>query len=559
MNETVRQLALGLDTPPDERFDASVEMHKAYRPLASQLIPPENLRPVIDYINNGLMDAEFYKATPRQIIRLGDGNDTGGRMRSVRLDPQKIFSQARYFERPSALDFTGLRAIVAQTPILSAIVRRRVRQVSRFAQISEDGGLGFEIRHKDRNHLLKGTEADAAAHLARFFLNCGWEFNPRRRKLMHRDNFRQFMAKSVRDSLTLDSCPIETEMRRNAELGLDGFYAVDGATIRLCSEQHYEGDDPIYALQVIDGRIGTTYTIDQLIYEVRNPRTDVDTGGYGEAEPEVMIKVITGILNAMSYNNAGFDENSIPKGILQLIGDYGQEDIAAFKRYWNAMVKGTANTWALPVMVSKDAQSKVAFEKFDTDFNEMHFAKWMTFLTSIACAIYGMAPDEINFESFSASKSSLSGSDTEAKLENGQDTGLLPLLAFYEATFSDFIVSAFNDDWCFRFVGLDSEDAGAKAKEDESVMTVNELRGRRGDAPFPDPVLGNAPLNPSLIQPWMELNKQRFAGAGTDDDQRPGDPGRPSDPPPDGDADTPLETDDPEPVRKSLATVYTVE
>lgn len=63
MNETVRQLALGLDTPPDERFDASVEMHKAYRPLASQLIPPENLRPVIDYINNGLMDAEFYKAT----------------------------------------------------------------------------------------------------------------------------------------------------------------------------------------------------------------------------------------------------------------------------------------------------------------------------------------------------------------------------------------------------------------------------------------------------------------------------------------------------------------
>ncbi|MBE7619295.1 hypothetical protein GL297_06575 [Komagataeibacter sp. FXV2] len=136
---------------------------------------------------------------------------------------------------------------------------------------------------------------------------------------------------------------------------------------------------------------------------------------------------------------------------------------------------------------------------------------------------------------------------------------MLPLLAFYEATFSDFIVSAFNDDWCFRFVGLDSEDAGAKAKEDESVMTVNELRGRRGDAPFPDPMLGNAPLNPSLIQPWMELNKQRFAGAGGDDDQRQGEPGRLSDPPPDGDADTHPETDDPEPVRKSLATVYTVE
>jgi hypothetical protein len=45
------------------------------------------------------------------------------------------------------------------------------------------------------------------------------------------------MAKSVRDTLTMDAAPIETEFKRARDLGLDGFYAVDGASVRLCTER----------------------------------------------------------------------------------------------------------------------------------------------------------------------------------------------------------------------------------------------------------------------------------------------------------------------------------
>ncbi|MBV9201317.1 MAG: hypothetical protein JOY83_16635 [Alphaproteobacteria bacterium] len=113
---------------------------------------------------------------------------------------------------------------------------------------------------------------------------------------------------------------------------------------------------------------------------MRNPRADVRLAGYGLGEPELLIRVVTGFLNAMSYNIAGFDQNAIPKGILQLTGDYGAEDLAAFRRYWNAMVKGINNAWALPVLTSKDPDGKATFTPFNVEFNEMHFSKWMTLL-----------------------------------------------------------------------------------------------------------------------------------------------------------------------------------
>src|SRR5690606_26466673 len=111
----------------------------------------------------------------------------------------------------------------------------RIRQINRFCQINESGhGPGFAIRHVDRNHQLTEDEQQSIQLLQKFFQHCGWEWNPRRRKRLRRDSFSQFMAKLVRDTLTMDAAPIETEFKRDRNLGIDGLYAVDGATIRLC-------------------------------------------------------------------------------------------------------------------------------------------------------------------------------------------------------------------------------------------------------------------------------------------------------------------------------------
>ena len=526
MTDDARSLAFDPAAPANERFAAHAELTNTYSPLASALLPDSAVREVVDWIQDDLDAQALLKAQRAKIIPFpGDSPQRGNHgMQSVVLDRYQIAAQGDWYDRPGPLGFDALRAMVEQTPVLSAVVLTRIRQISRFCQPSEDGGPGFELRHIDRQHELAPEEKHSLRLLTRFFQHCGWEWSPRRRRALKRDNFTQFIAKLVRDSLTLDAAAIETELKAKRDLGIDGLYAVDGATIRRCSEDGYQGDDAFFAVQVIQNQVRTAYTYDDLIYEPRNPRTDVRLAGYGMGETELLIRVVTGFLNALTLNLKGFSDNSIPRGILHLSGDYSTEDLAAFKRYWNQMVKGINNAWSLPVMVSKDQESKAEFAPIGVEFNEMYFSKWMTFLTSIICAVYGMSPDEINFESFTAGKSSLSGSDTAEKLADSKDKGLRPLMSYFEAIFTDFIVADFSDKYVFRWVGLDTADEQKEWEAKKLILTVNELRAEQGYEAMDGP-LGDAPLNPTLMGPWMQIQQT----------QQPEDFGQPE--PPEGQED----------------------
>lgn len=505
------RVAYNSAAPADEQRDAQTQMMKATMPTSSSdlLLPPEHMRPVIEQILNWREDMTMQKAVTVLDPGLYRAQRKKGGMQSLDIDDFQITINGDYMDRPGALDFLTMRAMVDNTPILSAVVQTRIRQVNQFCQIQEAGsGPGFVIRHRNRDHNPSTEEKQSIELLQSFMDNCGWEFNPRRRRQLKRDTFSQFMAKVVRDTLTMDSAAIETEWKRDKRLGIDGFYAVDGSSIRLCSESGYRGDDEIFALQIVSGIPRTAYSYEDLIYEPRNPRSDLLACGYGMSETEMLIKVVTGWLNAMTYNNKFFDSNAIPRGMLHLTGNYDTRDIDAFKRYWNAMVKGINNAWSLPVMVSKDQESKASFERFNADIDEMMFSKWMTFLTSIICAIYGMAPEEINSEGFSAGKSSLSGSDTKEKLTDSRDKGLKPVLGYFQNLFTDYIIRDFSDKYVFRFTGLDDEDKDRDWEADKLSLTWNELRAARNQKPDPTP-LGDAPLNPSLIGPWLQMQQQQ--------------------------------------------------
>lgn len=496
--------------PADERSEALGELQKTFAPTSESglVLPLSDLAQIAAEVRADMMEHEFRKA---QVLDFPGAKNKARGMQSVDLDDFQIGKMGEYWDRPSALSFDQMRMMVAQTPILEAAVLTRTRQVQRFCRVQESGeGFGFAIRHVDREHTITPTEKESIGLLQRFFSNCGWEFNPRARRKLKRDNFAMFMGKSVRDSLVLDSAAIETEFKRDRKLGIDGFYPVDGATIRLTTEDGFRGDKDVFALQVVQGRIRTSYTLDDLIYEARNPRSDVILSGYGMSEVELLVKIVTGFLNALQLNMRGFSDNSIPRGVMHLTGNYSPDDLAQFRRYWNAMVKGAASSWSVPVLVSKDQESRASFENFGIEFSEMYFSKWMTFLTSIVCAVYGMAPDEINFESFTNGTSSLSGSDTEQKLAASKDKGLRPLLSYYEQLFTDYIVAEFNDEFVFRWTGLDEKDEEKKHEMRKLTLTLDEARAQEGlEAVGGD--IGDAPLNPSLVGPWMQFKQAAMA------------------------------------------------
>lgn len=508
MADDPRNTAFDPRAPEDERRDAHAQLTKANMPVASDLIPHTDVQRVIQSIQDQYAEADMMKAARGNVIQFPGKNRQARGMQSVWLDDLQIFAVGDWYEKAAPLGFESLRRMVDQTPMLSAIVLTRIRQVLRFTQAQESDGPGFLIRHIDKDHETDETEKESIRMLTRFFENCGWEFRPRKRKALRRDNFSQFVSKLVRDYLTMDAGAIETERKRDARLGIDGLYAVDGSTIRLCTEDGYQGDDEIFALQIVQNAPKTAYTFDDLVYEPRNPRTDIRLAGYGMSETELLVRVVTGWLNALTYNIKGFDDNAIPKGLLHLSGDYSPEDLVAFKRYWNAMTKGVANAWSVPVMVSKDQESKVGFEPINSGFNEMYFSKWMTFLTSISCAIYGMSPSEINFDSFTGGNTSaLNGSDTEEKLASSKDLGLRPLMAHLESTFSDFIVADVSEKYCFRWAGLEETDEEKRFERQKLTLTVNEMRAMDDQPPLEGP-LGDAPVNPSLLGAWQQTQQQ---------------------------------------------------
>ena len=509
--DTARSVAFNPAAPADERRDAQEELTKATMPRSlSDLIPRQDLAPVFDYISNQMADAELAKALRKPNVIPFPSDAVKARkpgMQSVFLDDLQVQAMGEWFEKPGAFGFDSMRAMVDHTPILSAVIFTRLRQVSRFCRANDSGdGPGFHITTREKDAEVGKDQKQSIKLLQDFFANSGWEANPRRRRRLKRDDFQSLMMKLTRDTLVMDSCPIETEFKRDRSQGIDGIYAVDGSTIRLCTEEGYEGDDEIYALQVVQGRIRAAYTYDDLIYVPRNPRSDVLVGGYGMSETELLIRTVTGFLNAFTYNQNFFDKNAIPKGLLHLTGNYDESDIASFKRMWNAMVRGVENSWTLPVMVSKDQESKASFENFGSEVNEIMFAKWMTFLTSIICAIYGIAPDEINFESFTSGTSALSGSDTEEKLANSKDKGLRPLLSYFENTFTDYVVAEFGMDYVFRWTGLDEEDPQVAWERKKLTSTANELRAEDGRPKITEK-WGDAPLNPALMSAW-QLDQQ---------------------------------------------------
>jgi len=509
MNDTQRT-AFNDSAPADERFDAQSEIQEA----AVDRSEVARLAPMIEEIYREMSSQpHILKANEYSNIVPFPSKNAGDKgMQSVYQDEWQMARMGDYMERPGSMTFEGLRNMVDQTPVLSAVVMTRVRQVQAFCRIQETReGTGFAIRHRDSDHEITDIEKRSVNLMQQFVVNNGWEFNPRKRRRLKRDNMRAFMAKLVRDTLSMDSAAIETEYKRDRSLGLDGLYAVDGATIRLCPDTGYRGDEDIFALQVIQGRISTAYGFEDLIYEPRNPRSDVNAGGYGLSETELLVRVVTGFLNAMTLNIKGFSDNAIPKGMLHLSGEYNETDLQAFKRYWNAMVKGVHNSWTLPVMISKDQESKASFENFGKEFDEMYFSKWMTFLTSMICAIYGIAPDEINFESFSSSKSALSGSDTAERIADSKDKGLKPLLGYFESIYTDFIVQEFGEQWVFRWTGMDDTDQDKEHELKKTVLTVNEVRAQEGYAPLEEG-WGEAPVNPSLATIWQQ-EKQMEEGA----------------------------------------------
>lgn len=441
-----------------------------------------------------------------------------------------------WMEKPgNAAGFDFLAYMHEVLDIHQALVYTRQHQATPFFRPydeNDDNPLGYRWVRRDGEKLTTEDQKECR-RLDRILQSCGTETDAVMRKwVKRRRTLKEFGASLVADTLTYDWCP--TEIIHDNSRKFLGWRNLDPRLIRLAFEDGYLGDDRIVALQVRPEEQAAIlgYEMDEIVCDVRNPRSSIWYGDYGRAELEAFVKAATAYMNSFTFNAANQDRNSLPRGFLTLYGRFDKRALNSFRGMWNDLVRGAANRWALPVLVSESKQEGgAAYTPVDTATSEMYLTKWMIFLVSIMCALYGMDPVELNMESFTSKTSSLSGKDTAEKLQSSHDRGFIPLMLFIFEWLNDNIVARLTKKYYLTAVGLFPGDEERKHERQKLSLTVDECRAIDGEDAHPDPDIGAAPINPSLMSIYslklqtkmqQDMLAQQGGGGGDQGDELPG-------------------------------------
>jgi hypothetical protein len=419
-------------------------------------------------------------------------------------DPFTALDQMGFRERPTAITFRTLNEMARRCTPIMAIVQTRLNQMAAFADPQPDEhGVGFKVVLKDRRAEMSAKLQKRADEISRWIVSCG---HPELK--IKRDRFGAFIRKSVYDSMVYDQFCAEIIQSKDGEYPAY-WRALDASTIRISDtldEVDYI-DDSIQYVQVYDNTIIAEFTEEDLIFGVRNPRSDIRYSGYGQSELETLITIVTAMLWGVDYNAKFFTQGSVAKGLLNFKGAVPEKELIAFRRNWYSMITGVQNAFRTPVLNAEDVQ----WINMQQSNRDMEFSGWIDWLLKVSCAVYQIAPEEIGFQfGNTGQSSSMSEGSQESKLKYSRDKGLVPLAKFFVEQMNDKVVRHLDDRFKLEFAGINARDAEAlielQAKEVSSVKTVNEARKERGLQPLPKDQ-GDVILNPTWIQ-WAQAREQ---------------------------------------------------
>lgn len=327
------------------------------------------------------------------------------------LDPFMTQNMLGYRDKLYGMSYEALKIIPYQLSTIAAIVQTRIGQVIAFASPYRlTKSLGYMVRHKDPGHKLKLSEKKLILKLEAFMAKCGFGDNPYTDRT--RPSFDHFLRMYTWDSLVLDQAVMEIVPSR-AGYPFE-FWPVDGSSMRIAAKTedqwnyirggsfgvaHKNGKtEPIRSirdfekifgkkkvdyLQVYQGMVVNAFDRSQIGFGVRNPTTDMRMAGYGVAEAEKLIRMITGAIYAETYNLKFFSNGTQARGIVNLKGyemsEHSKEEI---RRNFKAFAEGVHNAHRVMVF---NAEGGLEWHPFDRSNQEMEFKAWLEYLLKIIC------------------------------------------------------------------------------------------------------------------------------------------------------------------------------
>jgi hypothetical protein len=238
--------------------------------------------------------------------------------------------------------------------------------------------------------------------------------------------------------------------------------------------------------QVIHGVQSVSYTADELMYLMRNPRTSKI---YGYSPVEQIKAYVDIALRKQQSQREYYTAGSIPDMITGLPETWGVDQIKAFQSYWDELLSGDTAERRRNRFVPGGMNFIIPKQPMLKD----EFDEW---LARIACFCFSISPAPFT--------KSQNRATAEVVQEAAQIRGLIPVMKWIKG-FMDLIISKYFGESDIEFVWREDKEADPLIMAQihdiylkNGVMDVNEVR----DA------LGMSKLSPAQIKAQLQLESQ---------------------------------------------------
>lgn len=226
--------------------------------------------------------------------------------------------------------------------------------------------------------------------------------------------------------------------------------------------------DPAYQ-QVLKGIPAVNYTAEELLYFMRNPRTN---RVYGLSPVEQILMTVNIAIRRQLWQLNYYTEGNVPEAMMGLPDNWTIEQVQQFQLYWDNIIEGNAAQKRRVKFVPFDPTK--TFNPKDQAMKDQ-FDEW---LARLVCFAFSISPTALVKETNRATAESVQDA---AKME-----GLTPLLNWLKAMF-DFINAEClgRPDIEFKWQVQKDIDPFQQAQIDEiylrsRVVTVDEVRDNLG-------------------------------------------------------------------------------
>lgn len=369
---------------------------------------------------------------------------------------QNLVHQPRSYE---SFGFPQLRAF-ANVELVRMAIETRKDQIQR---------LSWRVRSRDEKKPQPGAEVRIKAAT----------------QLLSRpngvDDFATWVQALLEDHFVLDAVAIE---RRRALTGrLVGLDLVQGDTIKLLVDETGRQPRPPEAAyqQVIKGRIWGNLTTDDLIYAVRNKRTN---HLYGFGPVEQIIVTINTVLQRQARQLAWFTDGNAPPGMINAPEGWTPDQIKQYQEWFDSILRGMAGQRSNLIWGPAGAK----YSPFKDPPLKDDFDEW---LARIVCYAFNLPPTPF----IKQMNRSTANADAERALEEGREPTMLWVKRLLDPVIQrDMAFEDLEFDWVLAR-DIDPE---VQAKIDDTNLrngskTIDEVRDTRGEQPLPNGA-GSHPL-----------------------------------------------------------------